>query len=161
MRVSYEHVIPASVDKIMEAFLDDEFYIKKQLSLGAVSVDILEREALSDSQTRFKIRIKEPTKLPAIIRKPDEVDEFTNISTIDTQEKKITWHVTPAMGADRLFLKGFVEFHDQGDETRVVYIMDLEVKIPIIGSKVEKFALSKTEGETAKQAEFLKKWVAK
>ncbi len=160
MKVRYEHSIPATLDRVLDAYRSEKFYIEKQKSTGAISVDILEWEAQPDGTVRYKSQVSEPSRQPAFIRKSD-VDTYVDESTLDPEAGTLVWKITPSVGANQFFLSGLVEFHARGDETRVAYNIEMKVKIPFVGAKVEKYALGKTEEETANQAEFLKRWVAR
>lgn len=159
MKVAYEHIIPTPIDQVLSAYSNEQFYVEKQKSSGAISVDILEWEELDGSKIRTKAEVREPSRQPAFIRKSD-IDVFVDEGVLDSEAGTLTWKITPNMGADKFFLSGKIEFHSQGDATRIVYNTELKVKIPLLGTKVEKYALDKVEEETAAQAAFLKEWLA-
>ena len=46
-----------------------------------------------------------------------------------------------------------------GEATRVVYLADLKVKIPIIGKQAEAYGLKKIGDEFKKQSDFLTTWL--
>lgn len=158
MKVSYTHVIPATYDDIMQAYRSTEFYERKQKASGALRVEILESEELGDGKFKMRARCSEPSRVPKFLRKSD-VDTYVDDTLLDPQAGTLTWKVTPGMMADVFFLSGRIDFAADGDQTRVTYNTDLQVKIPLVGRKAEKIGLEKTEEETAKQAGFLKKWV--
>ena len=160
MKVTYEHTIPATVDKVFEAYGQEEFYIARQKGMGALSVEVLKWETDANGEVRSEVRVTEPSKQPSFIRKSD-VDMYVDHSFLDPAQRTLTWKVIPSQGADKFKLQGKVEFQADGDRTRVIYHIDIQVKIPIIGKKAEKYALAKTEEETAKQADFLKNWMRK
>ncbi|HHW96602.1 MAG: DUF2505 domain-containing protein [Myxococcota bacterium] len=160
MKVTYEHIIDAPLATVLDAYASEEFYIEKSKNSGAIDVKILEREELPGGKLRMKARIKEPSRVPAFLRK-NETDVYDDDNVLDREKGVMTWKVTPEIMADKFFLSGSVEFHAQGDKTRVVFISQLEVKIPLVGSKAEKIGLEKTEEEVARQAAFIRKWVAK
>ncbi|NOZ01257.1 MAG: DUF2505 domain-containing protein [Deltaproteobacteria bacterium] len=158
MKVRFEHVIPAPVDKVLAAYRDDEFYIEKLKNSGAMTVEILEVEEMPGGKLRKKVRATEPSRIPPPFRKSD-VDEFIDDNVLDPEAGTLTWKVTPSLAADKFFLSGVVEFHADGGNTRMVFITEMEVKIPFVGGKVEKIGLAKTEEEVEKQVAFIKKWV--
>ena len=158
MKVAYEHVIPAPVDQVFQTYGSEDFYVARQKGLGAISVEVLTWETASDGKVRIKVRVSEPSKQPAFIRKSD-VDTYIDEGLLDPEQQTLTWRITPTVGGDKFKLRGKIDFHPDGDATRVTYHIDMEVKIPIIGKKAEKYALSKTEAETARQADFLKTWL--
>jgi len=161
MKVQHEHLIPAPVEAVLAAYRDPEFYVQKLKNSGALSVEILEREEYPDGRVRLKARATERSRVPAFLRKSD-VDEYMDENVLNPADRTLTWRITPKTGADKVFLSGRVEFHPDGaDRTRIVFHTELEVKIPLIGGKAEKIGLANTEEECARQAEFVRAWVAK
>ena len=159
MKVSYTHVIPASFDEVMEAYRSTEFYAEKQKASGALSVEILETEDQAVGKFRMKARCSEPSRVPKFLRKSD-VDTYVDDTLLDPEAGTLTWKITPDKMGDVFFLSGRIDFVADGDQTKVTYNTDLQVKIPFVGKKAEKIGLEKTEEETTKQAAFLKQWVA-
>jgi Protein of unknown function (DUF2505) len=160
MKVVFEHMIDAAKKKVVEAFLDEEFYVAKQKSGGAISVESLEYTDLGGGKFKMRNRVSEPSRLPPFLRKSD-IDTFTDETLVDSEGGRLTWKVTPQIGADKFFLSGQVEFVEAGDKTRVVYSTTLEIKVPLLGKKAEKMGLASTKEETARQAAFLNEWVSK
>ena len=160
VKVSYEHLISAPIDKVISAYELDEFYILKLKNSGATSVEVLEREELAGGRLRRKCRASEPSRVPAMLRKSD-TDTYVDDNVLDRGLKVMTWKVTPHIMADVFLLSGSVEFHPQGTQTKVVFNTLLEVKIPFVGGKAEKIGLEKTGEEVTRQVAFLKDWVAK
>lgn len=160
MKVTYEHVVSAPVDKILEIYRDQEFHVKKLYNSGATVVEMLKYEQLPNGVIRKKLKASEPSRVPAIMRKSD-VDTYVTEDELDSDKGLMTWKVTPEMMADKFFLSGSVEFHAQGNQTRMVFHTIMEVKIPLVGSKAEKIGLSKTEEEVRRQVEFLKIWLVR
>jgi hypothetical protein len=159
MKVSYTHVIPASFAQVMQAYRSTEFYSEKQKASGALSVEILETEEQGGGKFRMKARCSEPSRVPKFLRKSD-VDTYVDDTLLDPAAGTLTWKITPQMMADVFFLSGRIDFVADGEQTKVTYNTDLQVKIPLVGNKAEKIGLEKTEQETAKQAAFLEKWTA-
>ncbi len=160
MKVTYEHVIDAPVEKVLAAYADDAFYVEKARNSGAIDVQILEREEMPGGRLRKKARITEPSRIPSFLRKNDH-DTYDDDNVLDTNARIMTWKVTPTIMADKFFLSGSVEFHPKGDKTRVVFHSQLEVKIPLVGGKAEKIGLEKTEEEVERQAQFIRQWMSK
>lgn len=160
MKVRFEHVIPAPVERVLAAYRDPDFYVQKSKNSGALTVEILEREEFPDGRVRLKARATEPSRVPAFLRKSD-VDEYVDDNVLDPNAKVMTWRITPKMGADKVFLSGRVEFVPEGEKTRVVFHTELQVKIPLVGGTAEKAGLADTEKECARQADFLTRWVTR
>jgi hypothetical protein len=158
MKVSYKHTINAPLKKIISAYKNLDFYIKKQKASGAISVEIINSSTEKNGSLKFRAKIKEPSRLPSFIRQSD-IDEYIDDSYLDVTKNTMEWNITPTFMADKMQLKGVVTFIPNGGTTEVVYETDMKIKIPLIGKKAEKIGLKKTEEETQKQADFLEKWV--
>lgn len=161
MKVKFEHVIDAPVQKVIEAYKSQEFYVEKMKNSGALSVEILERQERDDGAIFTKARVVEKSRVPAFLRKSD-TDEYIDENTLDPNAGIMKWKITPTRGADKLFLWGDVQFIDMGEgKTKVIFTTEIQVKIPLVGGQVEKYALSNTEEECAKQAQFIRDWVTR
>ena len=158
MKVRYEREIRATAKQCLQAYRNTDFYSEKQKSSGALTVEILETEDLSDGGWRMLAKVSEPSRMPSFLRQGD-VDTYVDDSRIDPAAGTVSWKITPDFGADKFFLSGEIEFHDRGATTLAVYNVQLQVKIPLVGKKAEKLGLASTESETDKQAAFLQRWV--
>ncbi|MCU0663090.1 MAG: DUF2505 domain-containing protein [Myxococcota bacterium] len=159
MKVRYEHSFPVSWDKLATTYANKEFYIQKQKSGGALSVDIVRWNA-TDKEITWQARISEKSRLPSFLRK-DDVETYTDDSRLDLVKKVLSWKVTPSRGADKFFLSGRVEFRPKGNATDATFEIEMEVRVPLVGSKAEKLGLAESEKETARQAGFIRDWVTR
>lgn len=157
MKVRYEHSFPVSWDKLAQTYAQQEFYVKKQESGGALSVEIVRWNA-TDKEINWQARVSEKSRLPSFLRKED-VETYTDDSRLDLDSKILTWKVTPSRGADKFFLSGRVAFKPKGETTDAVFEIEMEVRIPLVGSKAEKLGLAESEQETARQVAFIRDWV--
>lgn len=161
MKVSFEHLIDAPVETVIAAYKDPDFYVQKLKNSGALTVEILEREELPDGRVRLKARATEPSRVPAFLRKSD-IDEYVDENVLDPNKGELTWRITPKHGADKVFLSGKVEFKPEGQgRTKIIFHVELVVKIPLLGGQAEKIGLANSEEECARQAEFIRKWLSK
>jgi len=71
MKVRFEHVIPATLDKVLAAYREDDFYIEKLKNSGALTVEILEVEEMPGDRLRKKVRATEPSRIPPPFRRSD------------------------------------------------------------------------------------------
>lgn len=159
MKVSFEHIVDVPVDKALAVYKEADFHLEKQKALGAISMEMLETEQVSDTQKKFKLRGTEKSRVPDFLHKSD-VDSYVIDSVLDTTARTLTWKVTPEVMAKVFFLTGEVYLAASGDKTKIVYTTKLEVKVPFLGKKAEKIGLAQVEGECQKQTDFLLKWVA-
>lgn len=159
MKVVHEHVIDVPVDRVVEAYKSEDFYVAKLKNSGAITVEVLEREEMPDGRIRMKARASEPSRVPAFLRKSD-VDEYVDENELDPNRRVFTWRITPHVMADRFFLYGDVRFEPQGEgRTKLIFTTNLDVKVPLVGGRAEKIGLSKTEEEVLSQVRFIEKWV--
>ena len=93
MKVTYEHIIDAPLATVLDAYASEEFYIEKSKNSGAIDVKILEREELPGGKLRMKARIKEPSRVPAFLRK-NETDVYDDDNVLDREKGVMTWKVT-------------------------------------------------------------------
>jgi hypothetical protein len=159
MKVRYEHSFPVSWDKLAATYAQQDFYVQKQKSGGALSVDIVKWNA-TDKEITWQARVSEKSRLPSFLRKED-VDTYTDDSRLDLESKILTWKVTPGRGADKFFLSGRVSFRPKGETTDAIFEIEMEVRVPLVGSKAEKLALAESEQETARQVAFIRDWVTR
>jgi hypothetical protein len=157
MKISHERVVPFAKDKVVDIYLNDDFYVGLQKNAGAFTVDILETAPIPGGKTR-KARVTTPTRVPPMLRTSDR-DEFVDNVRIDSQ--KMSFEITPSVFADQFSLGGSVEFVDQGASTKLVFTTEVEIRIPLVGRKLEKQAIDEAEKEVDKQIAFLKSWAAR
>ena len=158
MKVVFDYEIDDSADRVLEAYKNVDFHVAKQKDLGAISSEILSSEEKSDGKVCFKMKVSEPSRVPAFLHKSD-VDTYVIESEVDPQTRTMTWKVTPEVMEKVFFLKGEVYMGASGDGAKIEYTTELEVKVPLVGKKAEKMGLAQTEEECKKQTEFLKTWL--
>lgn len=160
MKATYEHRIPASLDQVINAYRNPQFYEERQHHFGALSIKILKWDEDRRGEISYRVQVTEPSRKPSFIRQSD-VDTYIEESILDINNRTLSWKIIPDVGADKFFMSGLLEFKPEDDgNTVVVFHIEFNVKIPLVGTKLEQYIISKTEEETAKQAAFLKNWVA-
>lgn len=159
MKVTYKHELPAPFRAVIDTYRDPRFYEAKQKHFGAVSLEILQWDEDEDGVLRYRVKVTEPSRQPAFIRKSD-TDTYIDESQLDTKKGTLTWKVIPEVGTDKFSINGSVEFQPNGEQsTTGIYQIEFSVKIPLVGKKIEKYVLDKSEEETAKQVRFVKDWL--
>lgn len=160
MKITYEHIVPFPKDKVLEIYVNDDFYVGMQKNAGAISVDLLETSDLPEGGRARKARITAPSRVPAALRKSD-TDEYVDDCKVDVSAARMFYRITPNMFADQFKLSGSLDFIDQDDSTKLVFTTEIEIRIPLLGKKLEKQSLAETEKEVLAQVSFLKDWAGK
>lgn len=158
MKVSYEHIVSIPKARVIETYLNDDYYVGQLKNSGAITVQILESGTLPGGGKTRKTKVTAPSRVPPMLRKSD-TDEYTDNSKVDAAAGVYSYTITPSMFADQFLLSGGIEFVEAGNDTKMVFTTTIEIKIPFIGKKLEQTALEQTEKEVLAQVAFLKGFV--
>lgn len=160
MKISHEHIVSIPKSRVLEIYVNDEFYVGQQKNAGAITVDLLETGDLAGGGRTRKARVTAPSRVPKTLRKSD-TDEFVDNCRVDVSANRMSYQITPSMFADQFKLGGSIDFAEQGDSTKMIFTTEVEIKIPLLGKKLEKQAIDEAEKEVLKQVDFLKSWAAR
>jgi hypothetical protein len=157
MKVSYEHIVSIPKSKVIEIYLDDDYYVGQLKNTGALTIQILATGEVPGGGKTRKTKVTAPSRVPAMLRKSD-TDEYTDDCKVDAAGSSYSYKITPSTFADQFLLSGGIEFVEAGNDTKLIFTTQIEVKIPFVGKKLEQVALEQTEKEVLAQVAFLKKW---
>ena len=143
----------------METYLRTDFFIASMKRAGARSVEIVEEAPLPDGGRRWKAKITESARLPEFLKTSD-ILIIINESAFSPKEKQLTFRIHPASSAIPVRLEGIIHLVDGGATTRLLYDVDLSIKIPLISRKTELLGLKVVGDECRKQAALLGEWAA-
>lgn len=160
MKIQHEHVVSIAKERVLQIYLDDQFYIGQLKNSGAITVNILESSAIPGGGVSRKTRVTQPTKVPAMLRKSD-TDEYIDDCRVDVSQSRMSYRITPSMFADQFNLAGSIDFIEFGPTTRLVFTTEIEIRIPLLGRKLEQQSIDEAEGLVQKQVDFLKAWAAR
>ncbi len=158
MRSSFTHSVPSPVDQVVSAYQSTEFFLATLKHAGAVTIEILEERAMPDGGRFWKAKISESSRVPEFLRASD-VDIYINESTFRARERSLEWKISPHLQMTPIVLTGEIRLVETARGTDVNYEVNLEVRIPLIGPKLEEFGLRRIGIEFRKQAQFLKSWL--
>ena len=159
MKQQFEFSVPVSVDAVVETYKSTAFFIETMKLAGARTVDIIEEEALADGGHRWKARITDTTRLPAFLRVSDIV-VIVNESEFHPHARKLKFRITPAIPLELVRLTGEIQIEEDGDHAKLIYAVNLQVNIPVIGRRTESPGIQIIGKECKKQAEFLARHAA-
>jgi len=160
MKVTQEHVVSIPRARVLEIYMNDDFYVGQLKNSGAITVEILESGSLPGGGRTRKTKVTEPTRVPPMLRTSD-TDQYVDNMKIDVAAARMSYEITPSAFADQFYLAGSIDFTEFGPTTKLVFTTEVEVKIPFVGKKFEKQAIDETEAVVAKQVEFLKTWASR
>ena len=125
-------------DKLLEVLIDQEYQIARQKSQGALEVEVKE-VSRTDDRFVFEVHAKEYARgLTGVDKSKTEI----NVSSYDwdLKAKRGTWTHSTAQG-ERVKVWGSVQIQPDGDNSKIVNDFNIEIKIPLVGGKLEKMVM--------------------
>lgn len=157
MRV--EQQFECSAKGLYDLLTNEEFDQKLMANTG-VGREVLEQEDLPDGK-RLKLKMSPKVELPGFMAKlvggrNDYVEErIWNDKTLSN-----TWKILPAISPDKVNIGGTVTVKDLGGGKCARIIEgDFEVRVALVGGKIEKFIISQTEDSFKKGEAFIRQYI--
>ena len=125
-------------EKLLEVMIDEEYQIARQKSQGALEVNIKEISR-TDDRLVFEVHAKEYARgITGVDKSKTEI----NVTTYDwdLKAKRGSWKHTTSQG-ERVKVWGTVQIQPDGDKSRLVNDFNIEIKIPLVGGKIEKMVM--------------------
>jgi hypothetical protein len=125
-------------EKLLEVLIDEEYQIARQKSQGALEVQVKETSR-TDERFVFEVHAKEYARgLTGVDKSKTEI----NLTTYDwdLKARRGSWKHTTSQG-DRVKVWGSVQIQPDGDKSKLVNDFNIEVKIPLLGGKIEKMVM--------------------
>jgi hypothetical protein len=125
-------------EKLLEVLIDEEYQIARQKSQGALEVSVKEVSRTEDRFV-FEVHAKEYARgLTGVDKSKTEI----NISKYDwdLKAKRGNWTHHTSQG-DRVKVWGSVQIQPDGDNAKIVNDFNIEIKIPLVGGKLEKMVM--------------------
>ncbi len=140
MKTEVIHTYAGNTDKTFKMLADPEGHVKKHEAAGCKNIVVDSCEVV-DGGVVIKLTRDAPSTAPAFARK--FVGEYNTMMSediwymSDTPTKKGTFHVD-TKGAP-VVISGIMDLRPtKGGGSEVVINLDLKVKVPLIGGKIEK-----------------------
>jgi hypothetical protein len=127
-----------SPDKLLEVLIDEEYQVARQKSQGALEVNVKEISR-TDERFVFEVHAKEYARgITGVDKSKTEI----NVSTYDwdLKAKRGTWKHSTSQG-ERVKVWGSVQVQADGENSKLVNDFNLEIKIPLVGGKIEKMVM--------------------
>lgn len=139
MRFSLEHHFDAPVDVVETASNDTAYQdrLANLPNLGERNVTKLDHhpDGSIDRVTHYKLGSQLPAPVVAVIGSAATWDE---VATFDPGKREWTFRIRPQVLAGRIDCKGLYRFVPDGDRTKRIVEVDLRVKVPLVGGRVER-----------------------
>jgi hypothetical protein len=125
-------------EKLLQVLIDEEYQIARQKSQGALEVNVKE-VSRTDDRFVFEVHAKEYARgLTGVDKSKTEI----NVSKYDwdLKAKRGTWTHSTSQG-ERVKVWGSVQIQPDGDNAKIVNDFNIEIKIPLVGGKLEKMVM--------------------
>jgi Protein of unknown function (DUF2505) len=160
VRFRLEQHFPGSVEEVEAAFVDPDLFAH------LCHVDDLGRPELLDKAddgdaVRLRVRYAFTGELTPPLSALVEPLRLTWVeeSTLDRRSHRTEFHIVADHYADRLRCSGTVELHPGPEGTTRVAEGKLEVRIPLVGGKVERAVVESLVEQAATQARVVGEWL--
>jgi hypothetical protein len=142
-----------SPDTVLKAVTDPAFQEKNFKAQGNPDAKV-EVVSKSDDRLVLKANVTEYAKGVTGVDK-SRTEQTTTTFEWDLRVRKATWTYDSPHG-DRVHVKGDVQIEPQGDGSRVTENFSVDVKIPLMGGKIEKMVIKEAESYYPKYEKLLK-----
>ncbi|GAB4300220.1 MAG: hypothetical protein Kow0090_15650 [Myxococcota bacterium] len=160
MRLHIENEFDISADRLVELLLDDGFERGLWDSIGFSDVEILELKKEEGRRYR-KAKVTPQTELPGFLKKVvGGASGYYEITDWDIKKRVNKWktYLSEKMPGVNIAGDFFVEDLGGGRCKRVVD-GEVDVKLPLIGKKIEEFLIKETEKSYEKINAYIKHWI--
>ena len=161
MRFQLEQQIHAPGESVVEAFADAEFYAALQGVPKLAPPEVLERRT-SGNTVQLLVRYRFTGEVSSAVRAVVDPNRFTWVEEADhdLDARRVTFRLLPDHYADRFRCAGRYEFEAAGErDTRRNCFGDLEVRMPLVGRRVEKAIVSGLRDHLDLEADLVARWI--
>ncbi len=162
MKFRLEQHFPASVEEVGEAFIDPDLFAHLHECADLGRPELLEKAEDEDGNVHLQVRYAFTGELGPSLSAFVEPARITwvEVSTVDPATHSTTFHIVADHYPDRLRCQGTVQLFDDGEGGTIrVGAGKLEIKIPLVGGKVERAVVESLEEQAATQAEVVGEWL--
>ena len=159
-KIDVRHDFPGMTeDQWFQIYLDDDFNRELEARL-----DVKERKVLSSEQDGDIVRrkVKMVPNIPAAFKKfVKDGMSVEESSTVYLDRHHVDWSTHVGMAADKFKSAGVLYTQPAGDGCRRVIEGTVEVKIPLVGKKIEKKIIETINQSYEIATALMKEWLAK
>ena len=161
MKLHIENEFTISADRIVELLLDDEFEKGLWDAIGFTKIEILELKKREGGRYR-KAKVTPPTDLPGFLKRVvGGASGYYEETDWDIATRVNKWNTYLSEKMRSVNISGAFEVHENGEgKCKRVVDGEVNVKIPIIGKKIEQFLIKETEKSYVHINAYIEKWVS-
>jgi protein-L-isoaspartate O-methyltransferase len=165
IRVNISHDFTVGADAFWDLFFSEEFNAAKfpALELDREVVEFHREGEGATERIRRVQRFTSRADVPAIVRKfVDGAVGFTAHNDFTRADSKMSVRTVPAALAAKLSNEGTFSVVETGEgRCRRTYTGTIEVRVPIVGKKIEQQIAKAVESSYDKAAAFTRDWLAR
>lgn len=163
MRMHLEHHYDADVETVFALITDPDFMTRKYTAIGSTNVAV-DRSEEDGGGCELVMRRTVTVDLPGFAKRvmtpSNTAVQTENWAVADTNGARICMYHVEIQGMPSK-VTGTVTLSAEGTGTKQDIEADVKVSIPLLGGKLEKFAVETGKTDLAAQAEFTIKALAK
>ena len=159
MIVSHNQVIPAPLERVAAVLCDEAYNLEvEQGREGVVSVSFeeLQRDA---QEVRFVLHSVEYARKKTGGLDRSKRENSTTTSRYRVADRVLTWNYQGANGDKRFVLRGTYRLTPEGEQTRMVHEVQVEVRIPLIGRQIAKFIVKSFEKDVPRYQAAMRRYL--
>lgn len=156
-QIEIRHEHPCSVERFWQLFFDEEL----QVHLYREVLEFRAREVRSKEESADQIRRtlhlvpKPPQNVPSALRKfMGDGIEYEERGVFDQKTRTQRLEIVPNRLTDRISIRGTIWVEPHGDGCRRILEMSIDVKMPMLGGRIEQRIADDVNDSYAKAAVF-------
>jgi len=155
MRMQVSHHFDADVDRVFALMSDPEFILRKYTDAGAteIQVDSDHRDEAPTVVSRRKMTVDLPGFAKKVMQPTNTVIQTDDWQSADGSGRRVCRYKVEVQGVPSR-IDGTVTLTPDGDGTRQDVEADVKVSIPLLGGRLEKFAVDSGQKALADEAAF-------
>jgi hypothetical protein len=160
VQFTLEQRFTSSLDAVEAAFVDPAL-LAELATLPQLGRPELLKQVDDGDTVRQEVRYAFVGQLaPAVTRVVDPARlTWVELSELDRATHVTTFRIDPEHYADRLSCSGVVTLEQGSDGTRRVVAGDLRVRVPLVGSRVERAIISGLRDHASDEARVVQAWL--
>ncbi|MBN2725061.1 MAG: DUF2505 family protein [Deltaproteobacteria bacterium] len=143
---------------LIDILTNPEFEVERETSANGSVKAVVNETRRTDSELEYEIITTEYVKGVTGIDK-SKTEDNRYVYTWNLKNFSCDWVYTMKSQGSRVKVFGSISLHDNNG-TDIKNIINVEIKIPLVGGKIEKMVMSEIEKGWGKYDEILDRWIA-
>jgi Protein of unknown function (DUF2505) len=161
MHFTLQQRISAPLDAVAEAFVDPGFYDSLDALDNLAKPELLARDA-DGAKVRMRVRYRFTGHLSSAVRAAIDPQKLSWVeeSTHDLDTHRVSFRMIADHYADRFRASGTYRFDASGGATVRSCAGDVEIRMPLVGRKVEAAIISGLREHLGAEVPLVERWIA-